>query len=141
MISSISGMGSSMAAMQGAKARPSQEDLFNKIDTDGDGSVNATEVQSMADMMAEKMGDAAPTADELMAQIDSDGDGAMSFAEFEAGRPQGPPSGPPPGPPPGEEEESLLSSLSFSASGETDLSSLFSIGEEEDVSSYESIYA
>lgn len=137
MISSISGMGGAMAAMQGAKARPSQEDLFSKIDTDGDGSVNATEAETMASHMAEMMGDEAPSADEIMAKIDTDGDGAMSFAEFEAGRPEGPPKGPPPGGGKG----MMPQSASYDASGNIDLDSLFSSIEEEDATSYESIYA
>jgi hypothetical protein len=120
-----------MAAMQAARSRPNPEDLFNQIDADGDGSVNATEIQTMADHLAEKMGDAAPSAEDLMAQLDTDSDGVMSFAEFEAGRPQGPPPGgmPPPG-------------MSFSEDGEMDLSSLFkSSDEEEDVTTYDSLYA
>ena len=137
MISSISGMSGGMAAMQGARpARPSQEELFNSIDTDGDGSINATEVKTMAEQMAanrsDHMGEDAPTVEEIMSQIDTDGDGAMSFAEFEAGRPKGPPPGGGQGPPSG---------VSFDSSGEMDLSSLFNSSEEEDASTYESIYA
>lgn len=141
MINSISGMGGGMAAMQGARSRPSPEDLFNKIDADGDGSVNAAELQTMADHMAEKMGDQAPSVEELMTQMDTDGDGAMSFAEFEAGRPQGPPPGGRQGPPPGGGQGMMPPGMSFSASGDMDLSALFSNSEEEDASTYESLYA
>lgn len=137
MISSISGMSGGMAAMQGARTRPSQEDLFNTIDADGDGSINSTEVKTMAEHMAEKMGEDAPSAEEIMAAIDTDGNGAMSFAEFEAGRPDGPP----PGPPPGGGKAMMPPGLSFESSGEMDLSSLFNSSEEEDISSYESMYA
>ena len=137
MISSIAGMSGGMAAMQGIRSRPAPEDLFSKIDGDGDGRVNATELQTMADHLAEKMGDQAPSVEELMAQLDTDSDGAMSFAEFEAGRPQGPPPGGGQGPPPG----MMPPGLSSDASGSMDLSSLFSSSEEEDASTYESLYA
>ena len=129
MISSISGTGGGMAAMQAARSRPNPEELFNQIDADGDGSVNAAEIQTMADHLAERMGDEAPSAEDLMAKLDTDSNGAMSFAEFEAGRLQGPPPG---GMPPG---------MSFNASAEMDLSSLFQSSEEEEVSTYDSLYA
>lgn len=89
MIQSVSGMGGGMGAMRGAQGPPPPQEAFNKIDTDGDGMLNASELQTMSDMMADKMGTNAPSADDLMAQFDGDGDGVMSFAEFEAGRPQG----------------------------------------------------
>lgn len=141
MISSISGLGGGMAALQGARSRPDPAEMFSKIDGDGNGSVDATELQTMADHMAEKMGDQAPSAEELMARMDTDGDGAMSFAEFEAGRPPGPPPGGPQGPPPGGGQGMMPPGLSFDASGDMDLSSLFNSSEEEDATAYESLYA
>ncbi|MDX2475516.1 MAG: EF-hand domain-containing protein [Candidatus Krumholzibacteria bacterium] len=133
MISSISGLSSGMTAMQGARPGPKPEAIFSEIDADEDGKINTTEVQSMVDHMFEKMGAQAPSAEEFMAQMDTDGDGTMSFAEFEAGRP--------PGPPPGGGQGMMPPGMQLDDSGEMDLSSLFNTGEEEDSSSYESLYA
>lgn len=72
-------------------AQKGSDDLFSKVDTDGDGSVSQSE---MSDFKA-KMGKSADTSsnDERFAKLDTDGSGSLSQAEFEAGRPQAPGQG------------------------------------------------
>ena len=133
MIQSISGMNGGMMGMRGAQGRPGPQEAFNKIDADGDGALNAAEMKTMSDMMAEKMGNNAKSAEDMMAQLDSDGDGALSFAEFEAGRPQGPPSG--------EGFNGMMPANKGYGKNQMDLSSLFSQSEEDSETEEESLYA
>lgn len=66
------------------------DDLFGKVDTDGDGAVSQTELQALLEKMSG--GTASKTgvgSDELFSQLDADGDGRLSQAEFDAGRPSG----------------------------------------------------
>lgn len=93
------------STMEFAQARngatDGSDDLFSKVDTDGDGSVSKTE---MSDFVAKMGKNADSSSDDKFAKLDTDADGALSQAEFEAGRPQAPsasqgaaPMGPPPG--------------------------------------------
>lgn len=82
------------------------DDLFGKVDSDGDGSVSKTELQALLEAMSG--GTASQTgvsSDDAFAALDADGDGSLSQAEFDAGRPSGdgPQAGgmPPPGGPGG----------------------------------------
>ena len=81
---------------------PSAQEMISRLDTNGDGSLDKSELQAMIDEMtqrAQQSGQTArsgPTADELLQKLDTDGDGKVSAAELEAGRPKGPPPGPPP---------------------------------------------
>ncbi|MFZ3128785.1 MAG: EF-hand domain-containing protein [Rhodoferax sp.] len=87
------------------------DDLFSKVDTDGDGSVSQAEMQTLMDKMSKNGSSSASSTSgtsgstDKFAQLDTDGNGSLSKAEFEAGRPSGPhgAGGPPPGgmPPPG----------------------------------------
>jgi len=67
------------------------DDLFGKVDSDGDGTVSKTELQALLEAMsggtASKAG---VSSDEVFSQLDADGDGSLSEAEFDAGRPSGP---------------------------------------------------
>ncbi len=66
------------------------DDLFGKVDSDGDGSVSKTELQALLEALsggtASQMG---VSSDEVFSQLDADGDGSLSEAEFDAGRPSG----------------------------------------------------
>lgn len=66
------------------------DDLFGKVDSDGDGSVSKTELQALLEAMsggtASQMG---VSSDEVFSQLDADGDGSLSEAEFDSGRPSG----------------------------------------------------
>jgi Ca2+-binding EF-hand superfamily protein len=88
----------SASMFQGGGERPSleemQEEMFGNTDANGDGSIDASELSTMAANGPE----GGPSADELLAQLDTDGDGVVSRAESDAGiesmqesRPPGPP--------------------------------------------------
>ncbi|XAH24924.1 XopAW family type III secretion system calcium-binding effector [Xylophilus sp. GW821-FHT01B05] len=95
------------------------DDLFGKVDSDGDGKLSAAEFQALQQKMSGQT-DTSSTdsaASKLFAQLDTDGDGSLSQAEFDAGRPsaqgggQGMAGGMPPPPP------DSTSSTSASSSG------------------------
>ncbi len=135
MIQSISGMSGSMMGMQGMQGMRGgggPQNAFNKMDVDGSGSLDAAEVQSMSDMMAEKMGTDAKSVEDIMTQLDGDGDGALSFAEFEAGRPQGMQHGGAAG---------MMPTNMGYGKNKMDLSSLFSSSDEETENEEEDLYA
>jgi Ca2+-binding EF-hand superfamily protein len=73
-------------------AAPGQagDDLFGKVDSDGDGAVSQTELQALLEAMSG--GTASQTgvsSDDAFAALDTDGDGSLTQAEFDAGRPSG----------------------------------------------------
>ncbi len=66
------------------------DDLFGKVDSDGNGAVSKTELQALLEAMSG--GTASQTgvsSDDAFAALDSDGDGSLTQAEFDAGRPSG----------------------------------------------------
>lgn len=132
MIQSVSGMNGGMMGMRGAQGGGGPQKAFGKMDADGDGALNATEMKNMSDMMAEKMGKDAKSVEEMMAQLDSDGDGALSFAEFEAGRPQGMQHAGAAG---------MMPPSTGYGKNTMDLSSLFSTSDEDTESEEENLYA
>lgn len=84
--------GSSTSAATGEAG----DDLFGKVDSDGDGAVSKTELQALMEAMSG--GTASQTgvsSDDAFAALDQDGDGSLTQAEFDAGRPSG--DGPPAG--------------------------------------------
>ncbi len=140
MIQSISGLSGGMQGMggmrgmRGMQGRPDTQQVFSKMDTDGDGSLNTSELQAMSDKMAEKMGGNAPSMDDLMAKFDGDGDGALSFAEFDAARPQGPPGG-------GALSGMMPTRGGYGGGNQMDLSSLFNESEDDSETQEDNIYA
>lgn len=93
-------------------SRPRPEEMFAKMDANGDDYVDKAEFSSFHQQLAGKANDA-DRLEEMFAKIDSDGDGKISKAEDSAflasmkNRPAPPPQG-------GELEESQLSEI-FSA--------------------------
>lgn len=89
------------STMEFAQTRSGQgggdDDLFGKVDTDGNGSISESELQSLMDKMASDgkstTSGEAPSASDMIAKLDTDGDGALSESEFAAGKPQGGPPG------------------------------------------------
>ncbi len=77
MISSISGTSSLTSMLQ------IRQNMFSKIDTNGDGKHDASE---LAQMVANGPTGGA-TVEDILSQFDSDGDGAISEAEFNAANP------------------------------------------------------
>ena len=85
------GEGSSSATSATGQAA---DDLFGKVDSDGDGAVSKTERQALLEAMSG--GTASQTgvsSDDVFSQLDTDGDGSLTQAEFDAGRPSGPGAG------------------------------------------------
>lgn len=151
-MSSISAVsGSSSTAYQNrfdpAKMR---DKLFAKVDTNGTGSIDKTELQGLADKVASVTGNASTNTDDIFAKADSDGDGKLSkdefttalqsimpqpssstvdFAQAHGGAGGTPPDGPPPdGPPPGGASDSTTTSSASSTSGTSGTSSSSSSG-------------
>jgi Ca2+-binding EF-hand superfamily protein len=98
------------------------DDLFAKVDTDGDNAISSTELQALLEAMSG--GTASQTgvsSDDAFSALDSDGDGSLTQAEFDAGRPTGQggpgggvggPGGMPPPPPAGAAQGSNSSTAS-----------------------------
>lgn len=63
------------------------DDLFGKIDTNADGSLDQTELQTFTDMVKAETGQ---DMGDRFTELDTDGDGTLSAAEFEAVRPEQP---------------------------------------------------
>jgi Ca2+-binding EF-hand superfamily protein len=111
-MSSISSVGSSMSS---SMLKQMQEEMFKKVDTNGDSSISKEEFSALS-----KSGEAQSSSDAeaMFAQLDSNSDGAISRLESDAAlakvgqemKAQAPPPGPPPGPPPSETSESEDSS-------------------------------
>ncbi|MDT8992351.1 XopAW family type III secretion system calcium-binding effector [Curvibacter sp. APW13] len=115
---------STMDFAQSRSGAGDNDDLFSRVDTDGDGSVSKSE---MSDFVS-KMGKNSDTSEDKFSQLDTDGSGSLSQSEFEAGRPQppqggggmqgagGPQGAAPMGPPPGgaqKAESSASSSTTY----------------------------
>lgn len=74
----------SSEASQAAPPPPPHGDageMFAGIDSDGDGAISKTELESFLSDRTSETGDG-PSADELLARDDADGDGSISLAEF-----------------------------------------------------------
>ncbi len=86
-ISGISSASSAWSEMSSSARSTSRADrMFAKVDADGSGSVDKTELQGMLDKMAEKSdGNTLGSADDLMTKMDSDGDGSLSQDELDMG--------------------------------------------------------
>lgn len=66
------------------------KDLFAKVDTNGDGSIDAAESQVLSDKVKSETG---KDTSDMFAKLDKDGDGKLSKTEFDAGKPPRPPQG------------------------------------------------
>ena len=128
-MTTITGAGASSAWSSISSTRPARppggmdpskmkEALFAKVDADGSGSVDKTELQGMLDATVNKSGAAQSSAEDVFSSIDGNGDGSLSADELDQGMkslmpppadtvefaqarggaqaPQGPPPGPPP---------------------------------------------
>lgn len=81
------GEGSSSATSATGQAG---DDLFGKVDSDGDSAVSKTELQALLEAMSG--GTASQTgvsSDDVFSQLDTNGDGSLMQAEFDAGRSSG----------------------------------------------------
>lgn len=83
-LSGVSGAASPWSSMGGSSVSR-QERMFAKIDSNGDGSVDKTELQSAFDAIAQKTGGTAQSADALFSKFDTNGDGKLSASELSTG--------------------------------------------------------
>ena len=83
-ISGISGSSNAWAAASNARSQH-QAKMFAKTDTDGNGSVNTSELSTMLSKISETTGTQMGDASEMMGKMDSDGDGSLSSAELGEG--------------------------------------------------------
>ena len=84
-ISGASSASSAWSGMSSARANSRADRMFSKVDTDGSGSVDKTELQDMLDNIAQKTGTSLGSADDLMSKMDTDGDGSLSKDELASG--------------------------------------------------------
>ncbi len=109
-----SGDASSTSAQDPATA------MFATLDADGDGSVTASEIETMLSS-GDTTTDAASDAATILAAMDADGDGAVSETELaDAMKADAPP---PPPPPPSEAVSATATSASSSSGGSSGTSS------------------
>ena len=78
-MSSVSGCGGGSTAIYQSQQRSQQ--LFAKLDVNGDSSVDATELKSLTDSISEKTGTTID-ADALLQVLDTDGDGSVTSTEL-----------------------------------------------------------
>ncbi len=95
-MSSISSIGSAASAWPSASAArsarppggPDPAEMFAKVDTDGSGGVDETELQSLLDKVSKRSGTGSATAAssaDTFKQFDTSGDGTLSQDELDAG--------------------------------------------------------
>lgn len=77
-----------MQALGGMRgARPSAEEMFSKIDSNQDGSIDKAEFSDFGAQMASQAksaGQQIPSGEQLFSRIDADGDGALTSNELES---------------------------------------------------------
>ena len=84
-ISAVAGASSAWADISSSRASAMKEKMFAKVDSDGSGGVDKTELQGMLDHIAQKSGATLGSADDLLGTMDSDGSGSLSSDELDAG--------------------------------------------------------
>nr|WP_315478602.1 EF-hand domain-containing protein [uncultured Rhodoferax sp.] len=83
-ISGVSGSSNAWAALNTQRSQH-QAKMFAKVDTDGSGGVDQTELGSMLSKISAKTGASVGDAKELFTQMDSNSDGSLSSDELDAG--------------------------------------------------------
>lgn len=83
-ISGVSGSSNAWAALNTQRSQH-QAKMFAKVDTDGSGGVDQTELGSMLSDISEKTGVSLGDAKELFSQMDSNSDGSLSSDELDTG--------------------------------------------------------
>lgn len=126
-ISGVNGSGNAWAQLNTQRSNH-QAKMFAKVDTDGSGSVDQSELDTMLSKISEKTGATFDDTAKVMSSMDSNGDGSLSSDELDSGMKSlmPPPStvdfaqahaeGPPPGPQP---TGATASASSTSASSST----------------------
>ena len=84
-ISSVSNSSSAWASM-GTTRTPPKDKLFSLVDSDSNGGIDTTELQTLMDNVAKKTGITnGSTAAELVTKLDSNGDGTLDAGELHQG--------------------------------------------------------
>ncbi|MBI2472390.1 MAG: EF-hand domain-containing protein [Planctomycetes bacterium] len=83
MVSGINSTGGYMGIMNTQTMQQRRDELFNKIDSSGDGSLDKTEFSAFAQKLAEKSGNTL-NAEDVFSTYDADGDGALSKDEVDS---------------------------------------------------------
>lgn len=117
MINGINSSNSLMGQLGMTSARPKPEDMFAKIDSNSDGSIDKTEMQSFSEQISNQDGDTIDIS-RMFADMDTDSDGLISQDEFLAAKPPEPPQGMGPGQPPDPEE--MFSQMDVNGDGVID---------------------
>ena len=86
-MSTISGVSSSSNAWAALNTQRQQHQakMFAKVDTDGSGGVDQTELSSMLSDISQKTGTSLGDSKELFTKMDSNGDGSLSSDELDKG--------------------------------------------------------
>lgn len=84
-INAVGGASSAWADYGSSRASAMKEKMFARVDKDGSGGVDKTELQGMLDHIAEKSGTSLGGSDELFGKMDSDGNGSLSQDELDTG--------------------------------------------------------
>ncbi|NVO05696.1 MAG: EF-hand domain-containing protein [Rhodoferax sp.] len=84
-ISSASRSSNVWAALNTQRNQQHQSRMFAKVDTDGSGSVDQTELSSMLSDISAKTGTSLGDSKELFTKMDSNGDGSLSSDELAKG--------------------------------------------------------
>ena len=134
-IAMVGGTSSAWSDLGASRASAMKEKMFAKVDSDGSGGVDGSELQAMLDKVSERSGQSLGSADELLTKMDSNADGSLDANELDSGMKSllpppsttlafagqrsggagGHPGGPPPGgPPPAKAASSEDSSSSAS---------------------------
>jgi Ca2+-binding EF-hand superfamily protein len=83
MISAISQLSNYASGTTATTMKAHREEMFSKMDANGDGSVDKAEFTSFAKQLSSKVGGAKDPED-IFAEIDTDGDGSITKAESDA---------------------------------------------------------
>jgi Ca2+-binding EF-hand superfamily protein len=123
MVSGISGYGNSYDA---ASIYQMRQNFFNKIDQNGDGSIDKTELTSIVSNNTNGV-----SVDDIFSKLDTDGDGVISKDEFEAAQKKMEEDMKQNGPPPmgmmgamGKSPEDLFASIDENGDGSLDATEL-----------------
>ena len=84
-ISGVSGSSNVWAALNTSRSQQHQAKMFAKVDTDGSGGVDQTELDTMLSKLSEKTGVSLGDSKELFSKMDSNGDGSLSSDELGQG--------------------------------------------------------
>jgi len=84
-ISSVGGASSAWSDVASSRASAMKQKMFAKVDSDGSGSVDKGELQTMLDKISERSGQPVGTADDLLGKMDSNADGSLDASELDAG--------------------------------------------------------